>query len=46
MGEWGSWVVDGIASSARKMAGKEENEWVAQVENGRRRWTGGTGWAV
>jgi hypothetical protein len=26
--EWGNWVADGIAGSARKMAEKEEKEWV------------------
>jgi hypothetical protein len=32
MTEWGNWVADGIAGSARKMAEKEEKEWVAQVD--------------
>jgi hypothetical protein len=27
--EWGNWVADGIAGSARKMPEKEEKEWVA-----------------
>jgi hypothetical protein len=30
--EWCNWVADGIAGSARKMAEKEEKEWVAQVD--------------
>ena len=29
MTEWGNWVADGIAGSTRKMAEKEEKEWVA-----------------
>jgi hypothetical protein len=32
MTEWGNRIADGIAGSARKMAGKEEKEWVAQVD--------------
>ena len=32
MTEWCNWVADGIAGSARKMAEKEEKEWVAQVD--------------
>jgi hypothetical protein len=32
MTEWGNWVADGIAGSARKMEEKEEKEWVAQVD--------------
>jgi hypothetical protein len=31
MTEWGNWIADGIAGSARKMAEKEK-EWVAQVD--------------
>jgi hypothetical protein len=31
MAEWGNWVADGIAGRARKMAEKEEKEWVAVV---------------
>jgi hypothetical protein len=31
MTEWGNWVADGIAGSARKMAEREEKEWMAQV---------------
>jgi hypothetical protein len=30
--EWGNWVADGIAGRARKMAEKEEKEWVALVD--------------
>jgi hypothetical protein len=32
MAEWGNWVADGIAGRARKMAEKEEKEWVALVD--------------
>jgi hypothetical protein len=32
MAEWGNWVADGIAGRARKMAEKEEQEWVALVD--------------
>jgi hypothetical protein len=34
MTEWGNWVADEIAGSARKIAEKEkeEKEWVAQVD--------------
>jgi hypothetical protein len=31
MAEWGNWVADGIAGRARKMAEKEEQEWVELV---------------
>jgi hypothetical protein len=46
MTEWGNWVADGIAGSARKMAEKEEKGWVAQVDKwnaevDRREWLGG-----
>ena len=32
MTEWGNWVADGIAGRARKIAEKEEQEWVALVD--------------
>jgi hypothetical protein len=32
MAEWGNWVADGIAGRARKMAEKEEQEWVELVD--------------
>jgi hypothetical protein len=43
MAEWGNWVADGIAGRARKMAEKEEKEWVAVV--GIWRWIGEIRWA-
>jgi hypothetical protein len=48
MAEWSNWVADGIAGRAKKMAEKEEKEWVALVDTGNAevdRWIGEIGWA-
>jgi hypothetical protein len=38
MAEWGNWVAaDGIAGRARKMAEREEKEWVTSVWTNRMR---------